>query len=91
MNRKIWILGALSAIFLSGCNNIGNAPTPMSPEQTRAALDQATPQQQIDWINRSPMPPDEKARRIKEIEDKHGVKAGGVSGAAGAPVPQGGQ
>jgi hypothetical protein len=91
MNIKISILGALCAIVLTGCNNIGNAPTPMSPEQTRAALDQATPEQQIDWINRSPMPPEEKARRIKEIEEKYGVKASAVSGASGAPVPQGGK
>ncbi len=72
-------------ILAAGCDNVGNAPPPLSPDDTKKALSEAKPEDQINWINRSPMPADEKARKIKEIEDKYGIKAGGVTGPSGVP------
>ena len=80
---------ALSAILaatvsLIGCG-IGDAPKTMDQNELKDALSKATPQQQIDWYNRSPMPAAEKKKKIEEIEQKYGLKPGGAVGPSGAP------
>ena len=75
---------AAVSVFAVGCGSSG--PDPMSETDVKAALDKATPEQQIDWINRSPMPPAEKKQKIEEIEKKYGIKGGQVATAPGAPV-----
>jgi hypothetical protein len=73
MTTKILAAGFL-LLTCVGCN-IGNAPQPMSDDELQSALDKLPPQDQINYINSSPMPPDMKAKRIKEIEEKTGYKA----------------
>ena len=81
---------ALVAAVLSGAAcNIGNAPEPMAPEDVKAAVEKLSPEQQIEWVNRSPMPAAEKQRRIDEIKQKTGysgeTKAPSAPGAPNAP------
>lgn len=61
------------AVAVVGCN-MGNAPEPMSESELKQAVDNAKPEDQIAWIERSPMPPDEKKAKIAEIKAKHGLK-----------------
>jgi hypothetical protein len=68
---------------LTGCN-AGNAPETMSESDVQSAIKKLSPQEQIDYINRSPLTPDEKKKRIAEIE-----KSSGVTAAPGAPTPGG--
>jgi hypothetical protein len=84
MKRHFWMAG-LFALVCVGCN-VGNAPEPMSEDQLKSAVEKLPPKDQIAYINSSPMPPAEKARRIKEIEDKTGYKA---EAPAGGPPPTG--
>ncbi|RYG26827.1 hypothetical protein EON82_01690 [bacterium] len=62
------------AVLLVGCN-VGNAPETMSEADVKAAIDKMSPQEQIDYINRSPLTPDEKKKRIADLEAKSGAKA----------------
>jgi hypothetical protein len=64
---------ALLGVAISGCN-VGNAPEPMSETEVRQAVDNAKPEDQISWIQRSPMPAAEKEKKIAEIKAKHGLK-----------------
>ena len=73
MKKRGFIVGLL-AVALAGCN-VGNAPEPMSESDLKSAVEKLPPQDQINYINASPMPPAMKAQRIKEIEDKTGYKA----------------
>lgn len=87
--KKFWLaLSALAALVLGGCN-VGNAPEPMSASDVKAEVAKLSPEQQIDWINRSPMPPEEKARKIAEIKQKAGITGGpsgtGPMGGSGQP------
>ncbi len=83
--KKFRIVIAASIFsVLVGCN-AGMAPEPMNPDQLKSAVDKATPEQQVKWVQSSPMPAAEKAKRIKEIEDKTGYKAPEIS------APQTGQ
>lgn len=78
-----WIAGL--ALFASGCG-IGNAPEPMAAEDVKSELEKLTPEQQIDWVNRSPMSPADKQKRIDEIKAKTGYSGGGnAASAPGAP------
>ncbi|MBS1726384.1 MAG: hypothetical protein JST51_06650 [Armatimonadetes bacterium] len=68
----------LPAVLLVGAATIGcsmgNAPQALSPQETRDAVAKLPPQQQIDYINRSPMSAAEKEKRIAEIKAKAGIK-----------------
>lgn len=57
----------------------------MSENQVKDEVAKLSPEQQIDWINRSPMPPEEKQKKIDEIKAKYGLTDGAASGAGGAP------
>lgn len=61
----------------------------MSENQVKDEVAKLTPEQQIDWINRSPMPPEEKQKKIDEIKAKYGI-SGAVTGASGVPGAAGG-
>jgi hypothetical protein len=86
--KRIWIFsGVLAAGFAATGCNIGNAPEPMSGDEARAAVEKLSPEQQIEWINRSPMPPAEKQKKIDEIKAKHGLQGGAnATSAPGAPA-----
>jgi len=88
MKTTLFALGIFAALGISGCH-VGNAPEPMSATEVKDAVAKLPPQQQIDWINRSPMPPDEKAKRIAEIKAKAGISSGpsgsGPMGGSGQP------
>ncbi len=70
-----FLLLASTAYCLVACGNDATPPQPMSGKETEDALSKATPEQQIEWYQRSPMPPAEKAKKIAEIEEKYGIKA----------------
>lgn len=88
--RQLWLGGVVAAlgIMATGCN-VGNAPEPMSENKVKEEVAKLTPQQQIDWINRSPMPPEEKQKEIDKIKAKYGI-SGEATGASGAPGAAGG-
>jgi hypothetical protein len=73
MKKNIWTVAPL-AVILVGCN-VGNAPEPMSESQLKDAVSNLPPKDAVNYINASPMPAAEKARRIAEIEAKTGYKA----------------
>src|SRR5579862_5824236 len=71
--RSILLAMVLCPLFQAGCS-FGDAPRGLTPEETRAAVAALPPQQQIDYLNRSPLPPAEKQRRIADIKAQHGIK-----------------
>ena len=72
MKITLFLVSATS-IVLAGCN-AGAAPETMKPEDVKSAVDKATPEQQIDWYKRSPLPEAEKNKKIAEIKEKAGIK-----------------
>ncbi len=73
MRRSVLLTLGFGLLTLTGCS-IGDAPKGLSPEETRAAVAALPPQQQIDYINRSPLPAEEKQKRIAAIKAAHGIK-----------------
>lgn len=85
MKRIYFASLGLLAILSAGCS-LGNAPEPMSADQVKGEVEKLKPEQQIDWINRSPMPPSEKQAKIAEIRKKYGLPEQAAGPAApGAP------
>lgn len=74
MKIQALTVAAFAALFLAGCN-VGNAPTPMSENDLKGAVDKLPPKDAIAYINASPMPAAMKAQRIKEIEERTGYRA----------------
>ncbi len=74
MSNKQISLFPLVVLGLAGCSSIGDAPQGLSASETRAAVAALPAQQQIDYINRSPMPADQKAKRIADIKAAAGIK-----------------
>jgi hypothetical protein len=70
MKRTI-VLTLIAAFACIGCN-VGNAPEPMNEAELKSAVEKMPPQDQINYINASPMPQAQKDKRIKEIMDKTG-------------------
>ncbi|MHB8637081.1 MAG: hypothetical protein ACYC96_11490 [Fimbriimonadaceae bacterium] len=86
------LLAVCSAVVVlgsAGCSSIGNAATGPSEAQIKQNENALPPDQQIKLIQSSPMPAAEKAKRIKAIEDKYGVKAGAPANTPGTPAPGG--
>lgn len=82
-NRRLVVIAC--ALILSGCG-IGDAPSGMSNEDAKAAIDRMTPEQKIKFIASSPMAGPEKERKYAEIEAQTGVKAKDVlSGTVQSP------
>jgi hypothetical protein len=71
-NRNALLALGLCVLAAGGCS-FGDAPKGLSPEETRAAVSKLPAKDQIDYINRSPLPPDEKAKRIADIKASHGL------------------
>lgn len=72
MNMKVWI-ASVAMLLCVGCN-VGNAPAPMDEDQLKAAVEKLSPQDQINYINSSPMPKELKEKRIAEIKAKAGMQ-----------------
>ena len=77
--KKAQIIVLISSVvafgwMVAGCS-VGEAPAGMSGDDAKTAVSKMSPQDQIKFIQSSPMPPDEKAKKIAEIEAKSGVKA----------------
>jgi hypothetical protein len=77
---------AFSAVVAAAGCGIGNAPEPMSASDVKDQVDQLPVEQQIEWIQRSPLPPEEKQKRIDEIRAKAG---GGGGGGQASQIPGG--
>ena len=77
-------LGAL-ALGLGGCN-VGMSPAGPSPEVFKKDVEALSPQRQIEYYHNRPMPKDQKAAMIAQIEKKYGIKADEKAPAPGAPV-----
>jgi len=69
--NKFLPIAACALMLIVGCN-VGSAPATMNETQVQDAVSKLPVDQQIDYINRSPMSPDEKAKRIAEIKEKAG-------------------
>jgi hypothetical protein len=63
-----------SVTLIVGCSNIGNAPAGASDADLKKEMDSEPPLQQIRNLQFAPMPPSDKEAKIKEIEQKYGVK-----------------
>jgi len=88
-NVLIAVMGLGSLFFASGCSGIGNAaqgPDEAQVKQREAAL---PPDKQIELLKSAPMPADEKAKKIKEIQDKYGLSSDGTPVGKGGPTGQG--
>jgi hypothetical protein len=72
MKKTLWI-ASLAVLVCVGCN-VGNAPQPMDEAQLKSAVEKMPPQDQINYINASPMPKEMKEQRIAEIKAKAGMK-----------------
>ena len=65
------ILGAVS-FGLVGCD-AGNAPAAMSPDEVRTTVNKKSQEDQIAFIEHSPMPRQEKDRQIANIKAGKGI------------------
>ena len=88
-HNQLAIVCAILAALLSGCS-AGSAPTGMSGDDAKAAIDKMSPQDKIKAIASSPMPQPEKEKQYADIEAKTGVKAKDVLTGNGTPVAPGG-
>jgi hypothetical protein len=81
---KRFFLGTAAAVILgfnlAGCSGTSSPPDPMNPDQLKASLMKATPQQRADWINRSPGSAEEKAKLRKEYGVPDSMADGSPSG-----------
>ena len=66
---------AFVATVVTGCS-VGNAPEGLSSSEVQSEFAKQDPQKQIQGIQASPLPPEEKEKRIKEIEQKYGITRG---------------
>lgn len=64
--KKITLL-ALIGVTVVGCS-VGSAPETLTPEQTREAVKKLPIDQQIDYINRSPLSQAEKEQKIAALK-----------------------
>ncbi len=78
MKPNLWMTMLPLAALIAGCSSLGNAPAGMSEEDAKAAIERMSPEDKIRAIASSPMPPQEKEKKIKEIEEQTGVKASDV-------------
>lgn len=83
---KTMILGTLLIAPLGGCS-VGDAPSGGSSAEVEANFKKLDPQEQIKIIQAGPAPADQKAKLIKDIEDKYGIKANAAAENHGAPNP----
>jgi hypothetical protein len=74
MNTRSVVLSLLLGLLALGGCGIGDAPKGLTPEETRAAVAKLPPDKQIDYINRSPLPAEEKQKRIAAIKTANGLK-----------------
>jgi hypothetical protein len=71
---KYILLLTVTALAVTACDNPNAVPTHSAADDKAInALKSMTPQQQIDLIQKGPMPPSAKASMIKKIKDKNGI------------------
>lgn len=70
--KNSWIT-ILAILVCFGCN-VGSAPEPMSESELKSAVEKLPPQDQINYINSSPMPKELKEKKIAEIKAKAGIQ-----------------
>lgn len=89
MNFKpLFPLIAAMSFPLVGCQTDSTPPEVVSEADVNKQVESLSPQAQIDYLNRSPMPPAEKQKKIEEIKKKAGLS--GASAPTGAPGATGG-
>ncbi len=70
------LLGAGLALALVGCGSSTSTKAPPHTPEEDAAIKAAkalTPQQQIEQVEKGPLPPDQKATLINSIKAKNGL------------------
>ncbi|RYG23033.1 hypothetical protein EON82_15285 [bacterium] len=69
------LASALALPLLGGCGSGDSVPTHTADEQKLVdQLKNETPEQQIERIQKGPMPESAKAAMIQKIKDEHGIK-----------------
>lgn len=71
MNIKA-IFGIVVVLSMIGCG-VGDAPKPMSQQDVKAALDRATPEDQIKFIQSAPITAADKKKKIDEVKTKYNL------------------
>jgi hypothetical protein len=69
------ILASLAAVIL-GCGNSNSTQAPPHTAEEEAAIKAAkamTPEQQIEQVEKGPLPPEQKAAMIQSIKAKNGL------------------
>lgn len=74
--RSLTLVAALFALpLLGGCGSADSVPGHTADEQKLVdQIKNETPQQQIDRIEKGPMPADAKAKMIQKIKSENGIK-----------------
>lgn len=67
------LIGFATLPFVSGCENIGTAQAGASPDQVKKEIESQPPKQQIRNLMYAPLPPAEKEKQIKALEEKYHV------------------
>lgn len=71
-------------LLLFGCG-VGDAPRPMSQQDVKEALDKAKPEDQIHFIQSSPMNAKDKKAKIDEIKAKYNLSDDDVARMSAGP------
>lgn len=71
LRKSLSLFIAAPAFLVVGCN-VGMAPTGPSVSEIQSTIAKKPIAEQIKLIQNSPMPAEEKARRIKELQEKSG-------------------
>lgn len=72
MKPKLLLSIVSSLLILTGCNNIGNAPEGMSPDEANKAIKALPIEKQIELIKSAPIPQSEKDKKIAELQAQQG-------------------
>ncbi len=85
--KKISLL--LLPLLLIGCENVGNAPSGGSEEESKRVFDAQPLEAKVQFYMNSPMPMADKKKKIEELYEKEGkpmpdnIFSGGASGPPG--------
>jgi hypothetical protein len=88
-NAQIFMALGLLTVLVGGCDNVGNVPSGMSENDAKNAIKKMSPEDEIKFINSSPLNQADKEKRFAEIEARSGVKASEVLAGQGPGVRTG--
>lgn len=72
--KGLWVLAA-ATLVAAGCSNPNSVPAHSNTEEAAITeLNKMTPEQQIERIQKGPMPESAKVSMIQKIKDKSGIK-----------------